>query len=433
MTATVLPAKPSPTVWHGDCRQIIKQFLPSDSISAIVTDPPYGLEFMGQEWDRYTLAEYQAWCQQWATECFRVLKPGGYLLAFGSTRTSHRLACGVEDAGFGMRDTITWVYSQGFPKSQNISKDIDKIAGVEREVIGSKSAGQSSPHRVNRVEQGYRPNLTACTPESIDITTPATEAAKQWNGWGTALKPSSEPVIVARKPFKGTVAQNVLTHGTGGINIDACRVPGKPWTFVHSEKTSRSSGIMGRVSSTRSGLAESHDAGRWPSNLVLSHASTVDGEDACADGCVPGCPVAELDAQSGITYSTDRARLNTAAAHNRTASMGQSSANWTTTGYSDSGGASRFYPVFRYQAKAPTSQRPKINGLAHPTVKPLALIEWLVQLVTPAGGLLLDPFAGTGTTGIAAMRLGVVSILIENDPRYWPHITAKIEQEMALR
>jgi hypothetical protein len=201
----------------GDCREVLKQ-LPDCSIDSIVTDPPYELGFMGKSWDSTGVAyDVTVW-----QECLRVLKPGGHLLAFGGSRTYHRLAVAIEDAGFQIRDQIMWVYGSGFPKSLNIGKAIDKAAGAEREVIGQKMYARKG---VAIAEE-----RTAIGGGSFgearmgDITTPATDKAKEWEGWGTALKPAHEPIVLARKPLDGTVANNVLTHGVGGINIDGCRV-----------------------------------------------------------------------------------------------------------------------------------------------------------------------------------------------------------------
>jgi hypothetical protein len=197
------------TVLHGDCREAMLT-MPDNSVDAIITDPPYELGFMGKSWDSTGVAyDITVW-----QECLRVLKPGGHLLAFGGSRTYHRLACAIEDAGFQIRDQIMWVYGSGFPKSLNISKAIDKAAGAEREVVGKDKAGTGL---------GLMDKSSTIGGE-FDITAPATAEAKQWEGWGTALKPAHEPIVMARKPLEGTVAQTVLTHGTGGINIDGCRV-----------------------------------------------------------------------------------------------------------------------------------------------------------------------------------------------------------------
>lgn len=213
---------------HGDCLEVLKG-MPDNSVDSIVTDPPYGLSFMGKKWD-YDVPDQAIW-----EECLRVLKPGGHLLAFAGTRTQHRMAVRIEDAGFEVRDMIAWVYGSGFPKSLDVSKAIDKAAGAVREVIGKAQWSNSAAHFVPGEDHTARVTL--------DITAPATAAARQWQGWGTALKPALEPITVARKPLKGTVAANVLEWGTGAINIDGCRVEG-----------GESDGIT--------------TSGRWPANLI---------------------------------------------------------------------------------------------------------------------------------------------------------------------
>lgn len=402
------------TVYHGDAAKLDK--LADASIDAIVCDPPYELGFMGKGWDASGVA-YDA--DMWRG-CLRVLKPGGYLVAFGGTRTWHRLACAIEDAGFEIRDSIAWMYGSGFPKSHNVSKAIGKAAGATREVVGPGAyAG-----RGRRVDNSVYAQATPSTAEVV--TAPATDAARRWDGWGTALKPGHEPIILARKPLAGTVAANVLAHGTGGLNIDGCRV--ESGSIASAGGTRRSGGIMG-ASTPLGGWTPTH-AGRWPTNVVLSHVPTLDehGEpdgDACADGCVVGCPVAELDGQSGTGKSSKRTGK-------RTGTYGEFAGQESVTmGHNDSGGASRFFPTFRYQAKAPTKERVKVDGAAHPTVKPLALMRWLVRLVTPPGGTVLDPFAGSGTTVEAARLEGFRAIAVEREPSYLPLIEARIERSAA--
>ena len=206
---------------HGDCLEVLRS-MPDCSVDSIVTDPPYGLSFMGKKWD-YDVPSVDVW-----VECLRVLKTGGHLLAFAGTRTQHRMAVRIEDAGFEIRDMIAWVYGSGFPKSLDVSKAIDKAAGVEREVVGSRR------QRANNPDSSSAP-MNASAGEVELITAPATDAAKQWQGWGTALKPALEPITVARKPLVGTVAENVLQHGTGAINVDGGRVEGGRWpaNFIH--------------------------------------------------------------------------------------------------------------------------------------------------------------------------------------------------------
>jgi site-specific DNA-methyltransferase (adenine-specific) len=391
----------------GDCRDVLPG-IESDTFDSIVTDPPYELAFMGKQWDRSGVA-YDV--SMWA-ECLRVLKPGGHLLAFGGTRTSHRMACAIEDAGFEIRDSLTWIYASGFPKSLDIGKAIDKAAGAERAVIG-----KAAQWARNATSSSVGMNAAGWT-DAPAITAPATDDARKWDGWGTALKPAHEPIFLARKGFAGTVAANVLAHATGGLNIDASRVPGKldgdPNRFAKTDG--------GSLNAFSESAPVVRSEGRWPANIVLSHG------DCSEDACQPGCPCAELDAQSGQSTSSAQDCRHSALVHNKTVSMGASAADWITRGYNDSGGASRFFNTFRYQAKAPTSERPKIDGMAHPTVKPLALIRWLVTLITPPGGHVLDPFVGSGTTLEACALAGFACTAIEIEPSYLPLIEHRVSR-----
>ncbi|QGJ94418.1 DNA methylase [Mycobacterium phage Elite2014] len=349
-----------PVLIHlGDCRDILAE-LEDASVDSIVTDPPYELGFMGKKWDGSGIAfDVEMWEQ-----CLRVLKPGGHLLAFGGSRTWHRLTVAIEDAGFEIRDSIAWLYGSGFPKSLDVSKAIDKAAGAEREV-------------------------------------------RQWQGWGTALKPAFEPIVVARKPLVGTVAANVLEHGTGALNIDACRIEAKGRPHIASASEA-SAGVYGNGLNGSKAIGTT-DLGRWPTNVVLDDTQA-----------------AELDAQTGITISRKGKPRTGANGH-----------GWgmTATGaeYDDEGGASRFFPVFKYQAKAPTKERPSYvnedgTKVAHNTVKPLALMRWLVKLTTPPGGVVLDPFAGSGTTVEACLLEKFRCIAIENEPDYIPLIEQRLER-----
>ena len=356
-----------PTLQHvvipGDCLNILRS-LGENTVDAVVTDPPYGLGFMGKAWDALPPGE------EWARECLRVLKPGGHLLAFGGTRTWHRLAVAVEDAGFELRDSIAWLYGSGFPKSLDVSKAIDKAAGATREVIGQHA-----------------------TPE-----------AEQWSGWGTALKPAFEPIVVARKPLaKGTVAANVLEHGTGALNIDACRIEGafvSGWSKSGSKASENSS--MSGPNYERAPKPD-NPSGRWPANVCL------DADQAAA-----------LDEQSGTSTSKRSARGAGKAASATYGEWGM--AEDDTRGHDDSGGASRFF----YGAKAPKRERPVVDGVAHPTVKPLALMRWLVRLITPPGGIVLDPFAGSGTTLEAVVLEGFIAVGIEREADYLKLIEARM-------
>ena len=323
-------------LYLGDCLEVLRG-MPDDCVDSVVTDPPYGLSFMGKKWD-YDVPSVEIWA-----ECLRVLKPGGHLLAFAGTRTQHRMAARIEDAGFDIRDVIAWVYGSGFPKSLDVSKALDKAAGAEREVLGPNP--NSRPNMVRVDAAVLSPRVDA------PITAPATDAAKQWQGWGTALKPALEPITVARKPLVGTVAANVLEHGTGAINVDGCRVAGSD---VQEGRTRHGGGIVGNASSYElPDYKAPMPAGRWPANLIH------DGSDEVTD--VLGDPA-------------------------------------------------RFF----YCAKA--SKRDRGEGNNHPTVKPTDLMRYLCRLVTQPGGVVLDPFMGSGSTGKAAVAEGFRFIGIEKDP-----------------
>lgn len=371
----------------GDCRELMRS-MGDASVDAIVTDPPYELGFMGKKWDASGIAyDLEVW-----REALRVLKPGGHLLAFGGTRTYHRMACAIEDAGFEVRDSIHWIYGSGFPKSMNVSKAFDRSAGE----LLPESTAFTVAGVYNEKMQTTAPSKGYVPPK------PATDAAKQWQGWGTALKPAHEPIVVARKPLVGTVAANVLQHGTGAINVDGCRV----------EPTGESRERIGEPSRERRyteyggtnfaalpGVRGGDPSGRWPANIVLGHSPD------CDDQCAEDCAVAEMDRQSGTSKSSKSAKPIGKRPRGM-GEVGERSGDPSPNGptYADSGGASRFFPCFRYQAKA--SKLDRGDGNTHPTVKPVELMRWLVRLVTPPGGLVLDPFAGSGTTGVACVREG---------------------------
>lgn len=252
------------TLYPGDCLESLKK-LPDNSVDAIVTDPPYGLSFMGKRWD-YDVPSVEVWA-----ECLRVLKPGGHLLAFAGTRTQHRMAVRIEDAGFEIRDMIAWCYGSGFPKSLDVSKSIDKAAGAEGEYRGAKTKAHAGRKTLNVPEGWDRPWMA--DPEAMNRANsayhPATDAARQWQGWGTALKPALEPITVARKPLVGTVAENVLEFGTGALNIDGCRVPGEP-VPVFSTTGGRKFEQTHTQPDRRTRQVGASDVGRWPANLILS-------------------------------------------------------------------------------------------------------------------------------------------------------------------
>src|SRR5699024_4795472 len=391
-----------PTIHHGDCIQVMNA-MPANSIDAIVTDPPYGLGFMGRKWDGLPPS------LEWAEACMRVLKPGGHIVAFGGTRTWHRLAVAIEDAGFEMRDSLAWLYGSGFPKSHDVGKAIDKLAGAEREVVGQSPYAARRPNPMGG--SVYEMNAAGYDVSAgLTVTAPATPEAKQWDGWGTALKPAFEPIVLARKPLaEKTVARNVLAHGTGAINVDACRIG----TTVETWPKSRMYGGKSAVSFTNSDETISAQptgsapSGRWPANVLLDHHTA-----------------AWVDEQSGVLKSGGGDRGTTS----RDGLMGPDSDRGRRTLYSreaDEGGASRFF----YTAKAAKRERPNVNGVQHPTVKPLAIMRWLIRLVTPPGGTVLDPFAGSGTTIEAAIIEGFDPVGIEMEADYLPLIQHRIDRQ----
>jgi DNA modification methylase len=376
------------TLHQGDNRDVLKD-IPDNSIDSIVTDPPYELGFMGKSWDASGIAfNVEVW-----EECLRVLKPGGHLLAFSGSRTYHRMAVAIEDAGFEIRDQIMWIYGSGFPKSHNVSKGIDKAAGAEREIVDSyKGVTKGDGGRYN----WHNTDETGST--NVDVTIPATPAAKQWDGWGTALKPAHEPIVVARKPLIGTVAANVLTYGTGGLNIDASRVSGEA---VPINKLEEWSGFGQKIEPAYEQTMNTQ--GRWPANVIH------DGSDE----------VVELfPANAGGGFGK-RGALNGGA------TTWGFKGEMQDVGYGDSGSAARFF----YCAKA--NKRDRNEGVEasnnHPTVKPTDLMRYLCRLVTPPNGTVLDPFVGSGSTGKAAIYEGFNFVGIEMTEEYLPIAKARIE------
>lgn len=472
----------------GDCLERMRE-LPDNSVDSIVTDPPYGLSFMGKKWD-YDVPSVEMW-----TECLRVLKPGGHLLAFAGTRTQHRMAVRIEDAGFEIRDMIAWVYGSGFPKSLDVSKAITNRANPEqirtiklwlaeqfdrsgktkteinrecgftasdylKTEPGNDAGGRATWHMLlpygrkwarlkevvgfgdnydAQIEQYgivvERRNAKAATGEvygkySGQVAEYAlTEAAQQWQGWGTALKPALEPITVARKPLIGTVAENVLTHGTGAINVDGCRVPADD-----NVKFERAPGNVSRENwrkGTCVGAAIPTDQGRWPANLIHDGSQMV------------------LDLFPETGKSTGGGKNNADKFGGGYAPTGDE-----TIGYGDTGSAARFF----YCAKTAKKDRDeglgkfekKASGMVsntngqhmtrrdegyevqprannHPTVKPTDLMRYLCRLVTQPGGTVLDPFMGSGSTGKAAMLEGFDFIGVERDTAYFEIAKGRIE------
>jgi len=365
--------------------------LPANSIHACVTDPPYGLAFMGRDWDDFEPKEYQQWCEQWAKSVKRVLKPGGHLLAFSGNRTHHRLFTGVEDAGFEIRDTLTWHYGSGFPKATDLSKTIDKRAGADREVIGEKetNTGITGDNYAQESESG-----------TVEITKAATEAGKRWEGWKTGMKPATEYIVMARKPFGGATVDCVLEHGTGALNIEECRVDteGRPKRDI--EDTKSNSHLYGSDIQETTGKANGKTTeGRYPSNVVFDEveAERLDEQVGDVDGCNPHT----------ISDSGKRTVLNDG---------GLSGTDDREEGYADSGGPSRYF----YTSKASKSERTENGSIenSHPTVKPQDLMEWLIKLVTKEGQVVLDPFTGSGTTLKACKQLNREFIGIEKQAQW---------------
>ena len=437
----------------GDCLEVMRT-LPDCSVDAVVTDPPYGLAFMGKRWD-YDVPTVETWA-----ECLRVLKPGGHLLAFAGTRTQHRMAVRIEDAGFEIRDMIAWVYGSGFPKSLDVSKAIDRMDATEEqerrrlrftawvretgatsrqidEATGTNMGGHyttaaSQPAIMTREHLEQCRHLLGDVPEwaereadirSVEsrnmaerevvaaetryneasgivsagrnertlierkITAPATPEAQQWAGWGTALKPALEPITMARKPLSGTVAANVLAHGTGGLNVDGCRV-GTSKNVPAS--VSKKNQWFGGNQEDGSESGHNPNTGRWPANLIH------DGSDEVV----------------GLFPQTTSGALNRANITANNGIYGAAPKERTGEYEPSSGSAARFF----YTAKA--SRDDRSDGNTHPTVKPTDLMRYLCRLVTPPGGMVLDPFMGSGSTGKAAMLEGFEFIGIEREAQY---------------
>jgi DNA modification methylase len=546
------------TVWHGDCLEVLAS-LPDNSVDAVCTDPPYGLEFMNKDWDapwksadnsvhaeirtrraaeitprgqahstssgpflaagvnKYAAGPgFQQWCEGWARECLRVLKPGGTMLAFGGSRTWHRLACAVEDAGFEIRDSIAWLYGSGFPKSLNVTEAVEHYqqhgpAGLElngqeirpgvyevtaflrtareragwtnRQIDALFGTNGMSGHWTTSASQPAVPSVRqwAILKEHLGFgddldelveKLASTERPEDWGvgatddrtfldtlkrdpeavgirGWGTALKPAFEPIVVARKPLEGSYAANIMQYGTGALNIAGCSIGSDVMQTTRSDGTKLSDN--GSMAGHNTGRISGPEAvGRWPANLVLDESQA-----------------AELDKQSGETRSPSPYVQKTEVKGD-VYGLGSlnDKAGKISTHYGDRGGASRFF----YCPKASPEERisysksgntvgasiasnrcakcgkadlsgsrcecpepewiPRASNdvVSHPTVKPLALMRWLIRLVTPKGGVVMDPFAGSGTTAEAALREGFRCIAIEREAEYLPLIEERLKR-----
>jgi len=399
----------------GDCR-VSMASLPDASVDSIVTDPPYELGFMGKSWDASGIAyDLDVWRQ-----ALRVLKPGGHLLAFSGSRTYHRMTCAIEDAGFEIRDQIMWLYGSGFPKSLDVSKAIDKAAGAERAVIGSrKLTGTARIKGVaafggssGRTDQAYAD--ASEINDTLQLTAPATDDSRRWSGWGTALKPAHEPICLARKPLSGTVAANVLVHGTGALNVDGCRVRLADGEVVHapqSDPTQRA-GDVGRDlgftgndaeafrQAQRESIERTNTLGRWPANVL--HDGSVDVTEGLREA-----------ARFFYTAKADRSDRDEVLGDlpARTGAQAVERAEGSAGTQSPRAGAGR-------------TASSVVNH--HPTVKPTELMRYLVRMVTPPGGLVLDPFTGSGSTGRAAMLESMRFIGCELSPEYAEIARARI-------
>jgi site-specific DNA-methyltransferase (adenine-specific) len=408
-------------VYHASNLDVLP-LMADNSVDSIVCDPPYELGFMGKAWDSTGIAySVELW-----QECLRVLKPGGHILAFGGSRTWHRVAVAIEDAGFELRDSIAWLYGSGFPKSMDIAKAIDKQSGYEGQVIGTETVDVGM--QGGSMHAGRETKLAEREIKQLS------DEAKQWQGWGTALKPAFEPIVVGRKPLIGTVAANVLVWGVGGLNIDASRIGRREGDVSAAGNRTATFGTQETESGgDGSGGWEQNDGGRWPANIIL-------------DDFTAGL----LDEQSGQTKS-GKPGVRTSDGFNAN-SFGAGvgiKAGESNGEYGDSGGASRFFYVAKaskrdrnegleelpfieggsmtgkeYRENKPTNQPMRQNF--HPTVKPTELMRYLIKLVTPAGGVVLDPFTGSGSTGKAALLDGYRFIGIEMTADYLPIIEGRL-------
>lgn len=362
--------------------------LAGETVHSVVTDPPYGIDFMGRAWDG-AVPGVPFWKAAMA-----LLPPGGHLLAFGGSRTFHRMAVAIEDAGFELRDTIMWLYGTGFPKSHDVSKGIDKVLGAMRDKVAPRSVIGHQRNVGNVRPYMLDPN------HMTDSDEPASPEAAQWQGWGTALKPAFEPIIVARKPLSGTVAQNVLAHGTGALNIDACRIAAAAGEGPVKWNTPRG-GIWKTDAEAKSALVE-NTAGRWPANVIHDGSDEVEAAFATYGERGAAAPVRGTEASEASSGRVTGKRARVPGAF-----------------HADTGSAARFF----YSAKAGKRDRADSR---HPTIKPLALMRYLVRLVTPPGGTVLDPFGGSGTTAAAAYMEGLNAVTCEISAEYQDDIVRRI-------
>ncbi len=383
---------------NADCMYAIRELIDKGvQVDSIVTDPPYGLGFMNKAWDKSGIANS---VDLWKL-CLEILKPGGHLLSFGGSRTYHRMACSIEDAGFEIRDQIMWIYGQGFPKSLDVSKAIDKMSGAKREIV----SGNPNHREVSGVN--YKGVYSGGNTGNKYITAPTTESAKQWQGFGSALKPAHEPIVLARKPLsEKTIADNVLKHGTGAINIDGCRVGTELLTYDKTSYREAASGEFSNQGQKNYHVGTKAVAGRFPANLIHDGSDEVISE--FPESSKPCGSAKKQDSKlDGVAWGKNIAA--------------KANSNFLYVG--DKGSASRFF----YCAKASKKDR---AGSKHPTIKPIALMKYLCRLITPPSGLVLDPFAGSGATGQAAIEEGFKVILIEKEMQYIDDINNRLNYKI---
>jgi len=369
------------TLYQGDCKDVLS-FHENNSVDAVVTDPPYGYKFMGKKWD-YDVPSVEAW-----KEILRVLKPGGHLLSFGGPRTYHRLAVAVEDAGFEIRDQIMWLYGSGFPKSQDVGKEIDKKLGNERQIVELKETVPNIKANNYSNSQGK---------ERLSAT--KTIGNSEWEGWGTSIKPAHEPLCLARKPLQGTVASNVMEWGTGAVNVDGCRVG---TTGGRNNGRNKDSDIYGDFGACKK---IDYDKGRFPANVIHDGSEEV---------------VREFPEQQSGAMKKHYEYTNNSACY------GKPAGNTRQLHEANAGSAARFFKCCTfddedlesfsrvyYCAKASPSERGKYN--TWPTVKPKSLIRYLINMITPPGGVVLDPYLGSGTTIRVCQELGIKWLAVEKE------------------
>lgn len=377
-------------LYNGNMLDVLSEIEPN-SVDSIVTDPPYELGFMGKSWDSSGVSfQKSTW-----EKCYTVLKPGGHMLVFGGSRTMHRIACAIEDAGFEIRDTVMWIYGSGMPKSMNLGLAIDKRNGTPSEVVGYSGATMpdfqdaGAKNSVNKI--GFNDGDTAKR-----IPQPMLKARNRWNGWGTTLKPAYEPILLCRKPCERTVIDNAVKWGVGGINIDECRIPLESgYTYKETSRNSRTDDTVFNnkscgFNSENNTTASASPLGRFPANVILTYDES-DFDEVCGGfpdsvGCRPHKVYSKVKSYDGWGTITQK--------------------NGELVGYDDCGGSTARYFYCAKASKRDRSEGVESCGIEsnnHPTVKPTSLMQYLVRLITPKGGTILDPFTGSGSTGKAVM------------------------------